>query len=159
MVLEGATGCQLSTDVACTQLPAREAREAEALPTERGGKIKGCVQRGGGARKTCAAIERARKGRTSFLTLKRKRVCHPRSRRVGEGGGQALGHYYEQWPLGDTCRAREAERWRENPSQGMIPLSCLNLKMVFLRSGCETSPLGSCNGTFGPAGGAVPGGC
>lgn len=71
-MLEGATGCQLSTDVACTQLPASE---AEALPTERGGKIKDCVRRGGGARKTCAAIERARKGRTSFLTLKRKRVA------------------------------------------------------------------------------------
>lgn len=131
-MLEGAPGCQLSTDAACTQLPVSE---AEALPTEWGGKIKGCVQRRDGTRKMCTVIERASRGLYIFSDSEKGLHRHPCSEGVGEvgggGGGQILRHCYEQWSLGDTCPAREAERWTEAPGQWMLPLSHLNLIMSY----------------------------
>jgi hypothetical protein len=119
----------------------------QALPTEWDGKkIKGCVQRGGGTRKMWAVIGRASRARAYILSGSEKELhCHPCSGRVA--GVQTLGHCYEQWPLGDTCPAREAEKRREAPSQGTVPLS--RLKDGFLGSGCEMSPIASSVWAFG----------
>lgn len=155
MALEGAPGRQLSTDAACTQLPASV---AEALPIEWVEKIKGCVQRRGGTRKTCTAVERASQGLYIFSDSAKGLHCHSCSGGVGEGGGQVPGHCYEQWSLGDTCPAREVERWREAPSQWTRPLSRLNLKMISYGLAVRCSPQAQACEPLVPADGAVPGG-
>lgn len=84
--------------------------------------------------------------------------CHPWNRRGGEGrGGQILGHCYEQWSLGDTCPAREAERWTEAPGQWMLPLSRLNL-IISYGLAVECPPQAQASEPLVPADGAVPGG-
>lgn len=58
----------------------------------------------------------------SLLPLKKGYIATHVPEEWEREGGQVLRHCYEQWSLGDTCPAREAERWIEAPS--------LNLKNI-----------------------------